>query len=128
MDARAELQQLCSGNDLDINKAILDLAIRLSATLPGYYAWRWNPQTDELSAQGFEGLPCHGDLWAAQIFEQDKARVLATRQKHLEGKTPFYKAAYRVICKDGSCRHILSIGLLMAQDLMTGAYIDLAIA
>jgi PAS domain S-box-containing protein len=48
------------------------------------------------------------DEWEARVHPDDIERVMQVRQEHLERKTPYYIAEYRIRCKDGSYKWILS--------------------
>jgi PAS domain S-box-containing protein len=48
--------------------------------------------------------------WVRYIHPDDVKQVLAATQAHLDQKTPFYFAEYRVRCKDGSYKWILNRG------------------
>ena len=48
------------------------------------------------------------DEWEARVHPDDIERVMQARQEHLERKTPYYIAEYRIRCKDDSYKWILS--------------------
>ena len=48
------------------------------------------------------------DRWETRVHPDDIKRVIQARQDHLERKTPHYSAEYRMQCKDGSYKWILS--------------------
>ncbi len=79
--------------------------------------WDWNIQTNQCfhSARWREMLGYeehefsnYWDDWQTRVHPDDLERVMQVRQDHLERKTPQYIAEYRVRCKDGSYKWILS--------------------
>ena len=54
--------------------------------------------------------------WERHIHPEDKAKVLARLQDHLDGKTPAYISEHRILCKDGSYKWILDQGLIVSRD------------
>lgn len=48
--------------------------------------------------------------WDGRIHPDDKEKVYADLNAHLEGKTPYYQNTHRVLCKDGSYKWILDRG------------------
>ncbi|MBS1857363.1 MAG: PAS domain S-box protein [Acidobacteria bacterium] len=53
--------------------------------------------------------------WESRVHPDDKPSVLATLNAHLEGKTPFYEAEYRMRCKDGSWKWIQGRGTVVSR-------------
>src|SRR5919199_1838488 len=50
------------------------------------------------------------DSWRTLVHPEDMDPTLAALQAHCEGKTPLYKAEYRLRCKDGNYKWILARG------------------
>ncbi|MFT3783736.1 MAG: PAS domain S-box protein [Nibricoccus sp.] len=48
--------------------------------------------------------------WQARIHPDDQDRVIAQLQSHLRGETDFYRAEYRMLCKDGQYKWIEARG------------------
>jgi PAS domain S-box-containing protein len=55
--------------------------------------------------------------WENRLHPDDIDRVIAVRQAHLEGRTPHYVAEYRLRCKDGSYKWILSRGQVLRDEV-----------
>lgn len=53
------------------------------------------------------------ETWSANIFPDDKVRVLAAVQSHFEGRTSVFCEEYRIRCKDGSWKWILDRGIAL---------------
>ncbi|MFA5138582.1 MAG: ATP-binding protein [Elusimicrobiota bacterium] len=53
--------------------------------------------------------------WGSRVHPDDKAKVLADLNLHLEGKTPYYQNEHRVLCKGGSYKWVLDRGKVMAR-------------
>jgi PAS domain S-box-containing protein len=51
--------------------------------------------------------------WNSRLHPDDADYVMATTQAHLNKKTPYYSTEYRLLCKDGSYKWILSRGLAL---------------
>ncbi|MBI3480926.1 MAG: diguanylate cyclase [Nitrosomonadales bacterium] len=87
-----------------------------------FTVWDWNIPTGkvQLSKLGKQlfgyGENDIGDQmteWAALCHPDDKEHVLACIKDHFRGKTPSLHVEYRVRCKDGSWKWILTRGLVM---------------
>ena len=52
----------------------------------------------------------------ALVHPEDLARVLAARQAHLQGRTPFYSSEHRMRCADGNWIWVLSRGMVVKRD------------
>ncbi|XTZ10246.1 MAG: PAS domain-containing protein, partial [cyanobacterium endosymbiont of Rhopalodia yunnanensis] len=81
--------------------------------------WDWNLKTDELffshrwkEMLGYqnEDLSNHLDTWKMLLHPQDRERVMDTVQAHLERQTSHYAVEFRLKCKDGTYKWILSRG------------------
>ena len=54
--------------------------------------------------------------WEKRIHPEDKARVMADLQAYLEGRSPAYSTEYRMLCKNGSWKWILTRGVVVRRD------------
>ncbi|HEY9650172.1 MAG TPA: PAS domain S-box protein, partial [Coleofasciculaceae cyanobacterium] len=70
----------------------------------GFYSQRWR----EMLGYAEHEVPKTTQDWMSLVHPDDLERVLQARQEHLDGKTPHYSAEYRVRCKDGTYKWILS--------------------
>ncbi len=104
-------------------------------------AWDWNPQTNKVvfSGQWSEMLGyASGELpddyaeWEGRVHPEDKERAVAARQACADGLTELYTAEYRLRCKDGSWKWVLSRGNVDSRDAegkalrMVGLFIDIS--
>jgi PAS domain S-box-containing protein len=83
------------------NDSIWDLNFRTNQC---FHSPRWGEML------GYEeGQSSHeSDGWETRVHPDDIGRVMQVRQEHLQRKTPYYSAEYRIRCKDGSYKWILS--------------------
>lgn len=54
--------------------------------------------------------------WEKRIHPRDKERVMSDLQAYLEGKNPAYATEFRMRCKDGSWKWILTRGVVVSRD------------
>jgi len=54
--------------------------------------------------------------WESRVHPEDRQRVMAELQAYLEGKIPVYASEFRMLCKDGSWKWILSRGMVVSRD------------
>jgi len=91
------------------------------------YSKRW---AEMLGYEPSEILPTR-DEWRALIHPEDKPRVLAAGDAYLAGKTEIYMVEYRIRCKDGQYKWMLSRGMLVSRGAdgsplrMIGTQIDI---
>ncbi|WP_052177808.1 EAL domain-containing protein [Methylotenera sp. G11] len=87
--------------------------------------WDWNVSANQIFFSktwkhllGYAEAEIDGNLaeWERHIHPEDKARVLARLQDHLDGKTPAYVSEHRALCKDGSYKWILDHGLVVSRN------------
>ncbi len=70
--------------------------------------------------------------WKERVHQDDVARVEQLFQEHIQGRTPFYQAEYRVEKEPGEWRWILDRGKIMARDFagrpvrVTGTCLDIS--
>ncbi|NMC74638.1 MAG: PAS domain-containing protein [Geobacteraceae bacterium] len=56
------------------------------------------------------------DAWLNRVHPDDRERVLEEAQRHLRGEVPVYVAEFRIRCRDGSYKWVLSRGKVMARN------------
>ncbi len=85
----------------------------------GYGMWDWDPQSDEATFSkrwkeilGYNEneFPDNGTAWVEHLHPDDRDRILAILQEYLAGKQPVYSGEFRMRCKDGSYKWILTRG------------------
>ena len=70
--------------------------------------------------------------WEKRIHPEDRPRVMADLQAYLDGRSPAYASEYRMLCKDGSWKWILSRGMVVSRDAdgkplrMIGTHADIS--
>lgn len=88
--------------------------------------WDWNPVTNEIyfSKQwrimlGYaeDEIENKFEEWESRIFPDDKEGVFVGLNKFRRGETLFYEAEYRLLCKDGTYKWILTRGKTMQRDI-----------
>lgn len=91
------------------------------------YSKRW---AEMLGYEEGEILPSRNE-WRALIHPDDQQQVLDTGNAYLEGKTEIYVVEYRIRCKDGHYKWMLSRGMLVSHSedgrplRMIGTQIDI---
>ncbi len=87
--------------------------------------WDWNPQTDyvmfsrtwkEMIGYGEQEFPNSRKAWLEHLHPDDRDRVLTAIRDYFNDKQPFYSVEFRIRCKDGSWKWILSRGKLVSRD------------
>ena len=86
--------------------------------------WDWNAQTNKVyfspqwkAMLGYEeheigdGL----DEWDKRLHPDDRERVYAELNQHLDGQTAIYVSEHRLLCKDGTYKWILDRGQVMSH-------------
>lgn len=90
----------------------------------GEFAWDWNVQSGTVAHSkrwntmlGYadEQIGSHFDDWMKLVHPDERDLVLAASNAHLNGQTPNYVVRYRVLCKDGSWKWIMSRGMVFAR-------------
>jgi diguanylate cyclase (GGDEF)-like protein/PAS domain S-box-containing protein len=72
------------------------------------------------------------DQWLAITHPEDQQRIRSNTMACLQGRIPFFSAEYRVRCKDGSWKWLLSRGAVVSRDekgwatRMVGTTIDIS--
>ena len=86
--------------------------------------WDWNIQTSEVffskqwkAMLGFKEDEISGSLeeWDKRVHPDDKEKVYADINKHLDGNAEFYNNEHRVLCKNNSYKWILDRGKLISR-------------
>jgi len=87
--------------------------------------WDRNIQTDEvIYSKRYKEMLGYADdefgnrreEWVKRIHPEDKARVMVELQAYLVGSNPSYSTEYRMLCKDGSWKWILTRGVVVRRD------------
>jgi diguanylate cyclase (GGDEF)-like protein/PAS domain S-box-containing protein len=87
--------------------------------------WDWDIATDRVffsktwkTLLGYSESEIDDDFaeWERHIHREDRAKVLAALQDHLDGKTQAFISEYRVLCKDGSYKTMLNHGLVVSRN------------
>ena len=108
-------------------KKLSDSEIRLKLAIDHTETclWDWNIQTGELffNDNWYKMLGCHPDEiapditgWEVLIYEEDKERVLAELNAHIEGKTESYVSVYRIRTKSGYLKWVIDKGRVVEFD------------
>ncbi|MEI6601064.1 MAG: 7TM-DISM domain-containing protein, partial [Comamonadaceae bacterium] len=102
--------------------------------------WDYNVQTGEVQFSdrwaemlGYAKHEVSGrfESWGNLLHPDDRQRVLKADQASRDGQTPAFRAEFRMQCKDGSYRWILSRGTVVSRDSngkalrMIGTHTDL---
>jgi PAS domain S-box-containing protein len=87
--------------------------------------WDHNVQTDEMlyskrykEMLGFadDEFENRRDVWEQRIHPEDKPQVMADLQAHLIGDSAAFASEFRMLCKDGTWKWILSRGMVVSRD------------
>jgi PAS domain S-box-containing protein len=101
--------------------------------------WDWEPHTGKIfysprwkSIIGYEDheISHRIEEWEKRLHPEDRERVLAVNQAHIEGVTPHYECEYRLRHKDGSYRWILARGVALRDSAgntyrVAGSHVDI---
>lgn len=114
---------------------------KLALEAAGDGVWDWNMRTGEVVfskrfAQLFgysaEEFGHHMEGWLSRIHPDDRSRVMADMQDHLNGKTPNFFNEHRGHCEDGSWKWVLSRGTIVSRTAdgkalrMIGTQVDIS--
>ncbi len=103
--------------------------------------WDWFPQTGKvvfnqhwagMLGYRLDELPPHVDTWSKLLHPDDVPGVIADLSAHLEGKTPIYRAEFRMRTKQGGWKWILDTGKVTQRDenrkplRVTGIHLDVS--
>jgi diguanylate cyclase (GGDEF)-like protein/PAS domain S-box-containing protein len=130
-------QQKRTQHELEIANERLNLAIE--GVGDGVWEWdivnnvsRLSRRTKEIAGYGDDELSANRDDWIGRIHPDDRPRADTTLQACLKGLTPSYFCEYRLRCKDGSWKWVLSRGIVVTRDAdnrplrMTGMVTDIS--
>jgi diguanylate cyclase (GGDEF)-like protein/PAS domain S-box-containing protein len=114
---------------------------KLALESAGDGVWDWNVKTGRVVFSprfvelfGFSESE-YGDRmedWNSRIHPDDRSRVLADMQAHLNGLTANYSSEHRGLCKDGSWKWVLSRGAVVSRTQegkpmrMLGTHMDIS--
>ena len=73
------------------------------------------PRCKEMIGFADDELGNHVDDWVQRIHAEDVAKTLAMAQDFLAGKTPAYSSEYRIRCKDGRYKWLLTRGIAVTH-------------
>jgi len=79
-----------------------------------------------------DGFDNRREEWLKRIHPEDSPRVLADQQAYLDGERPAYASEFRMLCKDGTWKWILSRGMVVSRDAdgrplrMIGTHADIS--
>jgi PAS domain S-box-containing protein len=91
----------------------------------GDSVWDWNIETDQVDfsprwkqMMGYAAneFGNSSGAWSKHVHPKDKTHAIAERQALVAGRIPVLVSEYRMRCKDGSWRWILSRGIVMSRD------------
>ena len=114
---------------------------KLALEAAGDGVWDWDMRTGEVVfskrfAQLFgysaEEIGHQMEDWLSRIHPDDRSRVMADMQDHLNGKTPNFFNEHRGHCKDGSWKWVLSRGTIVSRTTdgkalrMIGTQVDIS--
>ena len=122
-------------NELIRSRERFELAVRGSQD----GLWDWDPQTGEIyyspqwkAILGYEDheIGQRIEEWEQRIHPEDRDRVIAANQAHIDGVTSHYHCEYRLRHKDGSYRWILARGVALRDSKGTayriaGSHVDI---
>jgi len=113
----------------------------LALEAAGDGVWDWDIPTNSfmfsargraMLGYGEDEIGTRLDDWLAITHQEDQARVEANTMACLKGRIPFFSAEYRVRCKDGSWKWLLSRGAVVQRNengwatRMVGTTIDIS--
>jgi diguanylate cyclase (GGDEF)-like protein/PAS domain S-box-containing protein len=87
--------------------------------------WDWNLRTDSIyyaprwkAMLGIEesAVVDTPEVWFHRVHEDDRARLQANLQEHLDGHTSHFESEHRVMHRDGSYRWMLSRGIAVRDE------------
>ncbi|MCX7142854.1 MAG: PAS domain-containing protein [Proteobacteria bacterium] len=70
--------------------------------------------------------------WESRVHPEDRPRVMSELRDYLEGRSTAYASEFRMLCKDGSWKWILSRGMVVGRDTegkpvrMIGTHADIS--
>ena len=79
-----------------------------------FYSARWKTMLGYSEAD----VQVHPNEWESRVHPDDKARVMAELQIHLDGATTSYACEHRLRCKDGSYLWVLGRGMVVRRDAL----------
>lgn len=87
--------------------------------------WDWNitngdvylsPQWKAMLGYSEKDLKGKFEEWERLLYPDDKEKTMKALKEHLEGKTPYFEAEYRIRCKNGEYKWVLSRGIVTSRD------------
>jgi diguanylate cyclase (GGDEF)-like protein/PAS domain S-box-containing protein len=99
------------------------LGLAISSTGDGLWDWDFENNTAYFSGRfkeilGFDDheLPDHTATWPVRIHPEDESQVMAAYYDYMHGRIPSFMAEYRIECKTGEWKWVLSRGVLVRQE------------
>jgi PAS domain S-box-containing protein len=98
---------------------------RFALESAGDSVWDWNIETDQVDfSPGWKQMMGYAanefgnnaNAWSKHVHPKDKPHAIAERQALATGRIPVLVSEYRMRCKDGSWRWILSRGIVMSRN------------
>ena len=86
----------------------------------------------EMLGYADEEIDNQREEWERRVHPEDRQRVMADLQEYLEGKSRVYASEFRMLCKDGSWKWILSRGMVVSRSAdgkplrMIGTHTDIS--
>jgi PAS domain S-box-containing protein len=125
--ALAAMALAATSRNREITEQLRDSEQRLTFALEGAEdgVWDWNPQTDlaiyskrwkDMIGYDEHEFPNTGTALIEHLHPVDKERVVSAVQNYFAGTTPLFVAEFRVRCKDGSWKWLLSRGKVIRRD------------
>jgi PAS domain S-box-containing protein len=121
--------------EADLHQVVESLALTTQATSDGIWDWHIQANTvwwsDAMYTRfGFDRStqPSY-EAWSGSIHPDDRARVVESLAKAIEGREKFWSTEYRHVCADGRMLDIYDRGCVLFDDAgkpvrMVGAMID----
>ena len=87
--------------------------------------WDWNLVTNDIYVDpslnqllGYEDkqIPRHLDQWSLRVHPDDALRVREGAEAHMQGRTPTFEVAHRMLAQDGTVRWLLARGAVVEWD------------
>ena len=127
---------------LETLEALHESEQRLSLAIKGADTglWDWDVASDEIVVNdewarmlGYEvdEIDTHYEFWKQRVHPDDLPWVQKDLERHLEGKTPVFRAEYRLRHRSGEWIWILDTGQVVARDTqgrplrVTGTHVDI---
>lgn len=97
----------------------------LAAIAGSVGVWDWNlatndiyvdPSLKQLLGYSDHEIANHLDDWGLRVHPDDGERVMAAAAAHMDGRTPAFEAAHRMVHRDGTIRWFLARGVIVERE------------